>query len=128
MRIAYNWREKKVFGILALNLSNLQLSHIYLYKTSTKVWAKLWNIREAKKLANILFLKYNFFTVKMEEDDGMLAHINKVKALVDELNGGNVAIIDENIDMTFLDIFPPLYEYLIVARKADQFKSSLFIM
>ena len=77
--IAYNRREKKAFAILALNHSDSQLSHIRSCKTSTEAWATLCNIHEAKSLANILFLRPKFFTIKMEEDDDMLEHINKVK-------------------------------------------------
>ena len=36
VRLAYNRREKKAFAILALNLSDSQLSHIRSCKTSTK--------------------------------------------------------------------------------------------
>ena len=35
LRIAYNWSEQKAFAILALNLSDLQRSHIGSCKTST---------------------------------------------------------------------------------------------
>ena len=36
VRIAYNRRDKKAFAILALNLSDSQLSHIRSCKTSTE--------------------------------------------------------------------------------------------
>ena len=101
--IAYNRREKKAFAILALNLSDSQLSHIRSCKTSTEAWAKFCNIHEAKSFANILFLRRKFFTIKMEEDDNMLAHINKVKVFADQLNGADVAINDGEIVMTLLE-------------------------
>ena len=47
VRIAYNRREK-AFAILVLNLSDSQLSHIRLCKTSTEAWAKLCKIHKAK--------------------------------------------------------------------------------
>ena len=64
------------------------------------VWAKLCNIHEAKSLANILFFWRKFFTIKMEEGYDILAHINEVKALADQLNGANVTILDGDIVMT----------------------------
>ena len=79
------------------------------------MWAKLCNIHEAKSLANILFLRRKFFTIKIEEDDDMLAHINKVKALANQLDGVDVAIKGGNIVMTLFESLPSPYEYLIVA-------------
>ena len=104
---AYLRREKKAFAILALNLSDSQLAHIRSCKTPAEAWAKLCNIHEAKSLANILYLRRKFFTVKMEEEDDMLAHINKVKALADQLNGANVTITEGDIVMTLLESLPP---------------------
>ncbi len=115
---AYMRREKKAFAILALNLSDSQLAHIRSCKTPAEAWAKLCNIHEAKSLANILFLRRKFFTIKMEEEDDMLAHINKVKALADQLNGADVTISDGDIVMTLLESLPPSYEYLIVAMES----------
>ena len=83
VRIAYNRQEKKAFAILALDLSDSQHSDIRSCKTSAEAWTKLCNIHEAKRLVNILFLRCKFFTIKMEENDDKLAHVNKVKALVD---------------------------------------------
>ena len=107
------------------NLSDSQLSHIRSCKTSTEAWAKLCNIHEAKSLANILFLGLKFFTIKMEDHDDMLMHINKVKALADQLNGANVAINganvainDGDIVMTLLESLPSSYEYLILAMES----------
>ena len=54
----------------------------------------------------------------MEENDDMLAHINKVNALVDQLNGANVAITDGDIVMTLLESLLASYEYLIIAMES----------
>ena len=45
---AYNRREKKAFAILALNLSDSQLSHIRSCESPEEAWANLCNIHEAK--------------------------------------------------------------------------------
>jgi transposase InsO family protein len=115
---AYTRREKKAFAILALNLADSQLAHIRSCKTPAEAWSKLCNIHEAKTLANILFLRRKFFTIKMGEEDDMLAHINKVKALADQLNGCDVSVTDGDIVMTLLESLPSSYEYLIVAMES----------
>jgi len=82
----YTIREKKkTFAMLALSHKNFHFSHICLYRTLAKTLAKLCNINEAKKIANILFLRCKFFTIEMEEENDMLVDIKKVKALVDHL-------------------------------------------
>ena len=68
-------------------------------------------------MANIFFLRRKFFIIKMEEDDDMLAHINKVKALADELNGADVAINNGDIVVTLLESLPSSYEYLMIAME-----------
>ena len=57
--------------------------------------------------------------MKMEEEDDMLAYINKVKALADQLNGADVTISDRDIVMMLLESLPPSYEYLIVAMESS---------
>ena len=101
-----------------LSLFGSQLAYIRSCKTPREAWVKLCNIHEAKSLANILFLRRKFFTIKMEEEDDMLAHINKVKALADQLNGADVTISDGDVVMTLLESLPPSYEYLIVAMES----------
>ena len=66
-------------------------------------------------MANVLFLKRKFFIINMEEKDGMLVHINKVKANADQLNVVDLTISDGDIVMALLESLPPSYEYLIVA-------------
>ena len=71
-----------------------------------------------KKLGEYFVPRRKFFTIKMKEDDDMLAHINKVKALADQFNGADVAIIVGDIVMTLLENLPSSYEYLIVAMES----------
>ena len=54
----------------------------------------------------------------MEEEDDILAHFNKVKALADQLKGADVTILDGDIVMTLLESLPLSYEYLIVAMES----------
>jgi hypothetical protein len=54
----------------------------------------------------------------LEEEDDMLEHINKVKALADQLNGADVTISNGVIVMTLLESLSPSYEYLIVAMES----------
>ncbi len=51
----------------------------------------------------------------MQEGEDLLDHINKVKALADQLACLEVLMRDEDVVMTLLESLPPSYEYLIIA-------------
>lgn len=51
----------------------------------------------------------------MQDDGNLLDHVNKVKALADQLVCLNVPVRDENFVMTLLKNLPKLYKYLITA-------------
>jgi hypothetical protein len=53
--------------------------------------------------------------VQDEEGEDLLDHINKVKALADQLACLEVPVRDEDVVMTLLESLPPSYEYLITA-------------
>ena len=75
-----------------------------------------------ENLSNILFVHHKFFTYKMQEGDDLLDHVNKVKALTDQLACLEVPVRDENIIMTLLESLSALYEYLITALETMPMK------
>jgi hypothetical protein len=81
----YQRRVKKAMSIIMLNLADNQLAHIKSCKGPAEAWKILCNIHETKSLSNILFVRCKFFTCKMDEGDDLLDHVNKVKALADQL-------------------------------------------
>jgi gag-polypeptide of LTR copia-type len=71
--------------MIVCNLVDRQLAHVRACKGPAEAWKVLCNIHEAKSLSNTLFIRRKFFTCKMQENEDMLDHINKVKALSDKL-------------------------------------------
>ena len=119
---AFEKRSKTAFGLIAINLVDKEMPHIKHCKGPAEAWKTLSNIHETKSLSNILFLRRKFFTIKMQEADDMLDHINKVKSLVDQLTCLEVAIKDEDVVMTLLDSLPTSYEHLITALETRPMK------
>lgn len=70
-----------------------------------------------KSLSNIIFIPRKFFTCKMLEDDDLLDHVNKVKALADQLACLEVLVRDEDIVISLLESLPTSFEYLITVMK-----------
>ena len=118
----YNRRVKKAMSVIGLNLVDNQLAHIKSCKGPAEAWKTLCNIHETKSLSNILFIRRKFFTIKMQEGDDLLTHINQMKALADQLNCLEVPVKDEDIVMTLLESLPPSFENLITALETLRLK------
>jgi hypothetical protein len=110
----YQRRVKKAMSTIGINLVDSQLHHIKRCKGPAEAWKTLYNIHETWSLSNILFICHKFFTCKMQEGEDLLDHINKVKALADQLACLEVPVTDEDVVMTLLESLPPS-EYLITA-------------
>ena len=111
----FNRRAKKALSIIGLSLANSQLAHIKSCKTPAQAWKALCNIHETKSLSNILFVRRKFFTIKMQEGDDLMAHINHVKELADQLTSFEVPVREEDVVMTLLESLPPSFDNLIIA-------------
>ncbi len=109
----YQRRAKKTMSTISINLVDSQLHHIKRCKGPAEAWKTLCNIHKTRSLSNILFIRRKFFTCKMQEGEDLLDHINKVKALADQLACLEVPVRDE--DVVMLERLPPSYEYLITA-------------
>jgi hypothetical protein len=106
-RADYNEKEMKVFALFCEHLTDVQLTHIQYYDNAKSAWEVLCDVHEAKTIGNKLFLRRRFFTIKMQEGNDMLAHINMVKTLVDQLCSVEMNIMDENVYMVlFMSLFP----------------------
>jgi hypothetical protein len=101
-RADYNEKEMKAFALLCEHLTDAQLAHIQYSDNVRSAWEALCGVHEAKTIGNKLFLRRRFFTIKMQEGDDMLVHINMVKALVAQLRSMEVNITDEDVYMVLL--------------------------
>ena len=91
-------------------------------KIPVEAWKILCNINETKCLSNILFVYRKFCTCKMEDDDDLLDHINKVKAFAYQLTCLEVPMRIKDIVITLLESFMALYNYFITAFKTMPMK------
>jgi hypothetical protein len=76
----YNEKETKAFALLCEHLMDAQLAHIQYYENVKSIWETLCDVHETKTIINKLFLQRRSFTIKMQEGEDLLAHINMVKA------------------------------------------------
>jgi hypothetical protein len=87
--------NKKAIALLCEHLKDAHLAHIQYCKNVKTAWETLCDMHKAKTIINKLFLQRRFFTIKMQEGEDLLVHINMVKAFVDQLCSIEMKIEDE---------------------------------
>ena len=105
-----------------MSLVDKELAHIKGCKGSTEAWWTLCNIHKTKCLSNILFIRRKFCTIKMNEGDDILDHINKVKSLTDQLTCLNVPMKEEDVVMILHDSLLSLFDHLITTLETCPMK------
>jgi hypothetical protein len=112
-RIDYNEKEMKTFALLYEHLTDAQLAHIQYCDNVRSAWEVFCGVHETKTIGNKLFFRKRFFTIKMQEGNDMLVHINMVKALADQLCSIEVNIMDEDVYMVLFMSLLPYFDNLI---------------
>ncbi len=108
----------KAFTLLCEHFTHAQLAHIQYCENVKSAWEALCGVHEAKTIRNKLFLRRRFFTIKMQEGENLLAHINMVNALVNQLCSIEVKIEDENVYMLLLMSLPPSFDNLVMSLES----------
>jgi hypothetical protein len=119
--------ERVAFRILCTHMVDAQIQHVKSCKGAAEAWKTLCGIHETKGLANVLFLRCKFFTMKMQELNELLQHINKVKILADQLEALDMPVTEGDIVMTILESLPSSFENLIVAMETKDIKEVTLI-
>jgi hypothetical protein len=114
----YNEKATKAFALLCEHLIDAQLTHIQYRKNVKNAWETLCGVHEAKTIGNKLFFRRRFFTIKMQEGEDLLAHINMVKVLVDQFRSIEVKIEDEDMYMVLLMNLPPSFDNLVTSLES----------
>ena len=107
---------------MAALVMGVHSSHIYLVttcETAKEVWDTLEAQYERNTLANKLFLKRQFFTTKMKEDQSVQAHLKAMKEITDKLGAVGAAVADEEKVVALLISLSPSYETLVTALEAQ---------
>ncbi len=117
-RADYNEKEMKAFALLCEHLTDAQPTHIQYCDNVKSAWEALCGVHEAKTIGNKLFLQRKFFTIKMQEGNDMLVHINTVKALADQLRSIEVNITNKDVYMVLLMNLPPVFDNLVTSLES----------
>jgi hypothetical protein len=114
----YNEKATKAFALLCEHLTDAQLAHIQYFENVKSAWETLCGVYESKTIGNKLFLRKRFFTINMQEGEDLLAHINMVKALADQLRSIEMKIEGEDVYMELLMSLPPSFDNLVTSLQS----------
>ena len=94
------------------------LSMSVIVKTAKQMWEAMLNVFERHTLLNKLAARRRFYTVTMQNDEKVLAYINRVKQLAARLKSMNVDVDDKEMAIAVLNGLPARFENLTVALDA----------
>ena len=111
-------KSRKALAIICLAMEYSQLTLIRSASGAHDAWSRLEGHFEKRSLANKHFLCRRFFTTMVEEGDGMLEHINKVKTLVGQLDAVGAPVSEDDLVITLLGSLSESYQFLITALES----------
>ncbi|GMG18810.1 unnamed protein product [Phytophthora fragariaefolia] len=95
-------KSHKALAMICLAMEDSQLPLVRSAKDAHDAWSRLEGHFEKKSLANKLFLRRRFFTTMMDEGDGVLEHINKIKTLAEQLDAVGAPVSEDDLVITLL--------------------------
>jgi hypothetical protein len=111
-------KSRKALAIICLAMEDSQLPLVRSATGAHDAWSKLESHFEKKSLANKLFLRRRFFTTMMEEGDDVLAHINKLKTLAEQLDAVGAPVSEGDLVITLLGSLSESYQFLVTALES----------
>ena len=111
-------KSQKAFAMICLAMEDSQLPLVRSASGANDAWSRLEEHFEKKSLANKLFLRRRFFTTMMEEGDGVLVHINKLKMQAEQLDAAGAPFSEDDLVITLLGSLSESYQFLITALKS----------
>ena len=80
---------------------------------AAKLWLKLENLYMTKSLSNKLYLKKQFYNIRMKEGTPILEHVNIFIKIVSDLLCLEVKLEEEDKALLLLATLPPSYDHLV---------------
>ena len=109
-------RKTKALFVTSINSDLVHL--ITECQTPKQIWDKLKERFERNTVANKLFLKQKFFSLKMKDCDSLDDHLRRMKEITDQLAAIKAPIPEDEYIVALLLSLPRLYNTLITALTA----------
>ena len=117
MRI-FRQRAKKAWTYICLAIEPEQQIHIRETKTAKEAWDCLKNQFARESILQKIRLRQQYYSCRFKNGGDMLAHINHLRSLHDQLREMGIEINDKELAMTLLASLPEDFKPLITALDA----------
>ena len=105
-------RDEKALSMIVLSLDDSQITHVENASTAHEAWETMLKIYERKSLTNVIFLKKQFYTMKMKEGDSITTHINNIITMANRLKAVGQELTDQDIVTSLLISLPKSFDAL----------------
>ena len=122
---AFEKAQRKTKALLVTSINSDLVHLITECQTPKEIWDKLKERFERNTVANKLFLKQKFFSLKMKDSDSLDEHLRRMKAITDQLAAIKAPIPEDEHIVALLLSLPRSYNTLITALTAKGDELSL---
>ena len=113
--VSFKLRSEKAITTIVLGMESKYMYLITTCETAEEVWEKLSNHFESKSVANRLFLKKEYFRMKMVEGQSMESHLKRMKEAADQLSSVGAKLDEEDHVAVLLGSLSNNYSGLVTA-------------
>ncbi len=108
----FNKRERKAKSTIFLKLADSQMCRNTSAKTAVELWKALCEQNERDTFSNKLLLRQRLLALQMNEGDELLAHINAMKTIAEQLASLESAPSDGELVAKLMNSIPKSYDNL----------------
>ena len=115
---AFRSASKKAWTYICLAIEPEQQIHVRDTTTAKKAWDALKNQFARESILQKVRLRQSYYTCKFPSGGNMLAHINHMRSLHDQMKEMGINVDDKGLAMTLLGSLPEQFKPLITALDA----------
>ena len=115
---AFRTASKKAWTYICLSIEPEQQIHVRDTTTAKEAWDALKNQFTRESILQKIRLRQQYYTCKFHSGSNMLAHINNMRSLHDQLKEMGINVDDKELAMTLLGSLPEEFKPLITALDA----------
>ena len=105
-RISFKKRENLALSTICLAISQSLKIYVRSAKSSKEAWDALANHFEEKTLSRKIRYRRQLYALRKENDASMTDHINKLKAIAEQLEALDDAVLEKYLVMILISSLP----------------------
>ena len=114
----FRYASKKAWTYICLPIEPEQQIHVRDTTTAKEAWDALKNQFARESILQKVRLRQSYYSCKFPSDGNMLAHINHMRSLHDQMKEMGINVDDKELAMTLLGSLPEQFKPLITALDA----------